>query len=94
MFEGAPASVAGWVARTLAAHFALLHVLPTDFCAQSYARQAGCLNERAICRVPLASEEAHGIGPLNHNHFDEVTLCRGCNLTYPKPQINNLKLLY
>ena len=33
MLENATASVAGWVARKLAAHFAALPVLPTDCCA-------------------------------------------------------------
>jgi hypothetical protein len=84
MFEGAPASVAaGWVARTLAPHFASLCVLPTDFYARSYAGETSHLNERAISRVPIASKEARGIEPLNYNHFDEVILCRGCTLTWP-----------
>ena len=84
MFEGAPASVAaGWAARTLAPHFASLCVLPTDFYTRTYS-EASYLNDRAIWRVPLASKEAPGIEPLNHNHIDEVTLCRGCTVTCPK----------
>jgi hypothetical protein len=50
------------------------------------------LSESAISRVPLASEEARGIEPLNHNHFDEVILGRGCTLTYSSTLNKQLKI--
>ena len=82
MFEDAPPPVARWVHRTLAAHPASLDVLPTDLCLQSYTCAAAIfLEERAIWRVLLASKEAPRIEPLNHYHFDEVILNRGCTWT-------------
>jgi hypothetical protein len=50
------------------------------------------LNVRANWQVPLASNEARGIEPLNHNHFGEVILGRGCTLTYPKTLKEQLKI--
>ena len=75
IFEGAPA-----------AHFASP---PTDFCAWPIACEtAFFLNERAIWRVPLASEEARCTEPSNHDRFEEVILSRGFALTYPQPLRN------
>jgi hypothetical protein len=40
------------------------------------------LEDRAIWRVLLVSKEARRTESLNHDHFDEVILWRGCTLTY------------
>jgi hypothetical protein len=82
MWEHAPTAQAGWAARNLAAHFAALLVLPTDCCAYSSACEAAILSKgRASWRVVLANKEAPRIEPLNHYHFDEVILNRGCTWT-------------
>jgi hypothetical protein len=48
MWEQAPTAQAGWAARNLAAHFAALLVLPTDFCTISSACEAAIFSkERA-----------------------------------------------
>jgi hypothetical protein len=76
------ASVARWVARKLAAHFAALLVLPTDCCVKSYACEAAIFSkERASWRVVLANKEAPRIELLNHYHFDEVVPGHGCTWT-------------
>jgi len=68
------------------AHFVSL---PTDFrawsffCAWSFACETTVsLNERAIWRVLLASQEARCTEPSNH---DRLILSRGCSLTYLNP---------
>jgi hypothetical protein len=76
------ASLAGWVVRKLAAHFAALLGLPTDCCSKSYACEAATFSkERASWRVALANNEAPRIEPLNHYHFDEVIPDHCCTWT-------------
>ena len=81
IFEGAPEF------RFTANRF--LRVAHCLFCAWPIACETAVfLNERAIWRVPLASEEARCTEPSNHDRFEEVILSRGFALTYPQPLRN------
>jgi hypothetical protein len=85
-------SEAEWGRGSLAAHFAELLVLPTDFGAYSYACEVAILERGAIWQVLLVGAEALRIESANPYYFDEVILCRERASTCPTPAIKTDEL--